>query len=166
MDPAEAATKSVVEHKGSAGRDRGFSRLSAELSVRCLYGTQRGVVRQNAGYSKTLTRGLSTGGPVPSSIRTRRNERHCARRISGYLNPVFRSIDPHYPNAPPTGSSQLRVMGTFTVLVPAAITTLAGTVATAVLPEVRLIVIRPVGALADRFRANLLRHQSSDRHGG
>jgi hypothetical protein len=45
------------------------------------------------------------------------------------------------------------VTGTFTVLVPAAITTLAGTVATAVLPEVRLIVIPPVGALADRFSA-------------
>src|SRR3954466_7818768 len=58
MDTAEAATKSVVEHKGSAGRCWGFSGLSAELSARCLYGTERRIVRQNAGYLKTLTRGF------------------------------------------------------------------------------------------------------------
>ena len=57
--------KRVVEHKGSAGRAQGFSWLSAELSVRCLYGTHRGVIRQNAGYSKILREGFPHGDPWP-----------------------------------------------------------------------------------------------------
>jgi hypothetical protein len=51
---------------------------------------------------------------------------------------------------PPSATA---VIGTFTVFDPAAINTLAGTVATAVLPELRVTVIPPVGALADRFSA-------------
>ena len=52
MDTATAATKRVVEHKGSAGRGRLFLRLSAELSVRCLYGTWQEVYGKMPGTQK------------------------------------------------------------------------------------------------------------------
>lgn len=52
IDTAESATKSVVEHKGSAGRCWGFRGYLTELSVRCLYGAEQGIVRQMPGTEK------------------------------------------------------------------------------------------------------------------
>src|SRR5581483_10192018 len=88
--------KSVVEHKGSAGRCWGFRRYLLIISKMLVRYRARDCTAKCRVLKNTDERAFH-GGSVLLASAQGGTKQHCARRISGYLNPVFRSIAPQHP---------------------------------------------------------------------
>jgi hypothetical protein len=59
-------------------------------------------------------------GPVPLASAQGGTKRHYIRRISGYLNPVYRSIDPQHPTSADIVTSSTSSTATLEIDLPAA----------------------------------------------